>query len=153
MLARIRSFGARRAAVVVLATGLVGVAVVPSILAASGPPPASPILDASLTAVDPPARAGRILRGEATVLRRDGSTADVHFERGVVSAASATAVTVKGADGVSTTFTIGSATRLRSHGQKATADALEAGQFVMAVGTKSGSGYDALLIRIRAAKP
>ena len=96
------------------------------------------------TAVDPPARAGRILRGDATVLKRDGSTADVHFERGEISAASATSVTVKGADGVSTTFTIGSATRLRSHGQKATADALE-------VGTIRDGGRDEVRFGLRRA--
>jgi hypothetical protein len=153
MFAQIRSFGARRVAVVILAAGLVGVVAVPTIFATSSQPAASPVDDASLAAVDPAARGGRILRGDATVLKRDGTTAGVHFERGEITAASATSVTLKGADGVSTTFAIGPTTRIRAEGKKATSDALKVGQFVLALGTKSGSGYDAQLIRVRPAKP
>jgi hypothetical protein len=153
MFAQIRSFGALRVAVVVLAAGLVGVMAVPTILATSSPPAPSPVLETSLGAPDPAARGGRLLRGDATFLKRDGTTTAVHFERGEITAASATSVTIKGADGVSATFAIGPTTRIRAERKKATADALKVGQFVLALGTKSGSGFDALLIRVRPAKP
>jgi len=150
MLARIRSFGARRIAVVVLATGLVGVAAVPTILAASAPANGGSVVDSSLDQAAQPARMGRLLRGDATVLKRDGSTMTVHFERGTVSALSSTSVTIKGADGVSTTFAISPDTRIRSAGKAAATGALKTDVFIAAIGTKSanGSGYDALLIRI-----
>jgi hypothetical protein len=153
MFAQISSFGARRVAVVVLAAGLVGVVAVPTILAASSPPAPSPVLETSLAAPDAAARGGRLLRGDATFLKRDGTTAAVHFERGEVTAASATSVTIKGADGMSATFAVTPTTRVRAERKKATADALKVGQLVVALGTKSGSGYDALLIRVRPAKP
>ena len=102
---------------------------------------------------DRTARVGRVLRGEVTVLKRDGSTMTVHFERGEISAASATSLTLKGADGVATTFAIGATTRIRSARQPATADALKVGAFAAVLGTPSGSGYDALLVRIRPAAP
>jgi hypothetical protein len=151
MITRIRSFGARRVAVIALAAGLVGVAAVPTMLAASAPPAASPSVDAVLLAPDRAARVGRIMRGDATVLKRDGTTVTVHFERGEISAASATSVTIKGADGVSTTFEIGADTRIRSARQPVTADALKVGMFAAAIGTPSSPGYDALLIRLRPA--
>jgi hypothetical protein len=153
MFAQLRSFGARRVAVVVLAAGLVGIVAVPTIFATSGSPAASQVDDTSLAAANPAARLGRILRGDATVLKRDGTTSSVHFERGEITAANSTSITLKGADGVSTTFAIGSTTRIRAQRKPATADALKVGQFVLALGTKSGSGYDALLIRVRMAKP
>jgi hypothetical protein len=153
MSAQIRSFGARRIVTVVLAAGLIGVVAVPTIFATSSPPAASQLGDITLAAGDPAARVGRILRGDATVLKRDGTTATVHFERGEISAASASSITLKGKDGVSTTFAIGPTTRIRAQRKPAAADALKVGQFVMALGTKSGSGYDALLIRVRMAQP
>ena len=149
MSAQIRSFGARRIAVVVLAAGLAGVVAVPTIFATSGPPAPSQVGEASPAAVDPAGRVGRILRGDATVLKRDGTTATVHFERGEITAADAASITVKGKDGLSTTFAIGPTTRIRAQRKPAAADALKVGQLVMALGTKSGSGYDALLIRVR----
>jgi hypothetical protein len=151
MIARIRSFGARRIAVVVLATGLVAVVAVPTILASSAPPPARAVV-ADLEAAVRPAALGRIVRGDATLLKKEGGTMNVHFERGEVTAATATSVTVKGADGVSTSFAIGSATRVRSQGKAIEAGSLKTGDLVLAVGTASGSSYDALLIRVRTPK-
>jgi hypothetical protein len=148
MSGRIRSFGARRIAVVVLAIGLVGVVAVPTILAASTPAAPVPVDPSSLDLATQPARLGRLMRGDVTVLKRDGSTMTVHFERGQIIAASAGAVTLKGLDGTSTTFAIGTATRIRSQGKAATADALKVGDFAMALGTKTASGYEALLIRV-----
>ncbi|MDP9483093.1 MAG: hypothetical protein M3P84_07720 [Chloroflexota bacterium] len=153
MIARIRSFGARRIAVVVLATGLVGAVAVPTMLATTAPAPTLPAVGADLEAAVRPAGLGRIVRGDATLLKKDGTTMTVHFERGEISAASASSVTVKGADGVATTFAIDNDTRLRSQGKAIEANSLKTGDRVLAVGTASGSSYDALLIRVRAPKP
>lgn len=153
MIARIRSFGARRIAVVVMATGLIGAVAVPTILAATEPASVRPAVAADLEAAVRPAGIGRMVRGDATLLKKDGTTTTVHFERGEITAAAATSVTVKGADGVSTTFAIGPDTRVRSKGKDIEANSLKTGDFVLAVGTASGSSYDALLIRVRAPKP
>ena len=161
MFDRIRSFGARRAVVIVLAAALVGVVAVPTILAASALPSTAPTGVAAqvdepaaptAAAADKPARLGRVLRGDATVLKRDGSTATVHFERGEITAASATSVTIKGADGHPSTFTITADTRIRSQGQRVTADALKVGGFAAVFTAPSGSSSAALLIRVRPAK-
>ncbi len=120
MFDQIQSFGARRIAVVVLAAGLVGVVAVPSILAASAPPTVAQVGQPAPVAAAKPAAFGRVLRGDATVLKRDGTTTTVHFERGEITAASATSVTIKGADGVSKTFAIGPDTRIRSQGKETT---------------------------------
>lgn len=153
MIDRIRCFGARRIAVVVLATGLVGAVAVPTILATTAPPTARPAPVVDVGTVARPGGLGRIVRGDATLLKKDGTTMAVHFERGDITTASTSSVTVKGADGVSTTFSIGSATRIRSQGKAIEAGSLKTGDHVLAVGTASGSGYDALLIRVRAPKP
>ena len=139
----------RRIAVVILAAGLVGVVAVPQILATTAPPAPAAASAASLDAADRPARLGRVMRGDATVLRADGSKLTVHFERGQITAASATSLTLKGADGTTTTFAIGANTRIRSHGKAASAADLKVGNVAIAVGTASGSGYDALLVRVR----
>ena len=145
----IRSLNPRRIAVVILAAGLVGVVAVPQILATTAPPAPAAASAASLDAADRPARLGRVMRGDATVLRADGSKLTVHFERGQITAASATSLTLKGADGKTTTFAIGANTRIRSHGKAASAADLKVGNVAIAVGTASGSGYDALLVRVR----
>jgi len=146
MPAFIRSFGARRIAVVVVAASLVGLAAVPTILAAPAQTPEQ-LTDGSLDQAVQPARIGRLMRGDVTVLRRDGSTVTLHLERGRITAASATAITLQGADGTVTTFSITATTRIRVHGTQATADALKVGDMAMALGTKSGTGYQALLVR------
>jgi hypothetical protein len=152
MIDRIRSFEVRRVAIVVLAFGLVGVVAVPTILASSAPPPAQPVLDLDVGQADKPARLGRIVRGDVTILKRDSTTTDAHFERGEISAKSTGSVTLKGADNVSTTFNVGTSTRIRVDRKEASVDDLKVGDLVLAVGTKSGSGYDALLIRARPAR-
>jgi hypothetical protein len=155
MIDRIRSFGARRVAVVVLAIGLVGVVAVPTILASSAPPPASTPLNLAVGQADKPARFGRIVRGDVTILKRDATTLDAHFERGEITAKTSDSVTLKSADNVSTTFKVGPDTRIRVERKAATVDDLKVGDKVLAVGNKSASGYDALLIRVppaRAAK-
>lgn len=152
MLSHLRRFGPRRAIVVVLALGLVGVVAVPTILAA---PPADtqagPGADVGQAAG--PGRLGRILRADMTVLKKDGTTMVVHSERGEITAVSASSITVKGLDGVSTTFTVTAETRVREKGRQAKIADLEAGDRVMVVGKASGAGYEALLIRSGARPP
>jgi hypothetical protein len=153
MISRIRSFGARRIAVVVMATGLIGAVAVPTILATTAPAPVGQAVDADLEVAVRPGGVGRIVRGDATVLKKDGTTTTVHFERGEIIAAGASSVTVKGADAVSTTFAVATDTRVRSKGKAIEAASLKVGDLVLAIGTASGSSYDALLIRVRAPKP
>ena len=154
MIDRIRSFGARRIAVVVLAAGLVGIVAVPTMLASSAPQPSvgSDELAFAPDQAAGPARLGRIIRGDVTFLKRDGTMTAAHFERGEITAKSADSVTVTGPDKVSTTFTVGPNTHIRVDRKAAKVDDLKVGDRVMAAGTKSGSGYDALLIRVRPAK-
>ncbi len=152
MFDRIRSFGARRIAVVVLAAGLVGVVAVPTMLAASAPTASRQTPSVDVGQVDRPARLGRIVRGDVTILKRDGTTLDAHFERGEITAKTADSLTVKGPDNVSTTFNVGTGTRIRVDRKAATVDDLKVGDRVMAVGTKSGANYDALLVRVRPAR-
>jgi hypothetical protein len=146
MLERIRAFGARRTAIVVLGISLAGIVLAPTILAASAPP-----LTGTSPSADLPAKVGglgRILRGEATVLKRDGSTATIRFERGAVTDLSASSIAVKGADGVSATFAIGSATVVRGGGKRLQLADLKVGDRV-AVFSAGGTGPStAALIRL-----
>lgn len=146
MIERIRAFGARRTALVVLGLVLAGLLLTPTILAASAPP-----VTGSAPVADLPAKAaglGRIVRGEATVLKRDGSTAVVRFERGLVTDVSASTISVKGADGVSATIAIGPDTIVRGGGRRLQLGDVKVGSRVAvfsAAGTTPGT---AALIRI-----
>lgn len=146
MTSKLHAAGARRLTVVVLVVAL-GIVVVPSILATvSGPPLTGPAAE-----VDAATRLrglGRILRADATVLKRDGATMAVHYERGKIAAVSASSITIKGLDGMSTTFAVSSETGVRERGREIKISDLKAGERAMVFGTKNGSGgYDALLIR------
>jgi hypothetical protein len=146
MLSHLRRFGPRRAIVVVLALGLVGIVAVPTILAAPRlSTQAGPGTDiGQATGVG---RLGRVLRADVTVLKKDGTTLVVHSERGEISAVSATSITIKGLDGVSTTFAVTAETRVREKGRQAQIADLEVGDRAMVIGKANGAGYDALLIR------
>lgn len=146
MLSHLRRFGPRRAIVVVLALGLVGVVAVPTILAA---PRADTQAEtgADVGQAAGPGRLGRVLRADMTVLKKDGTTMVVHSERGEISTVSASSITIKGLDGVSTTFAVTADTRVREKGRQAKIADLEVGDLAMVVGKASGAGYEALLIR------
>ena len=147
MLARIRTFGARRTVIVVLVVALAGIVLAPTILAASAPP-----ITGSAPLADLAGRAGglgRILRGEATVLKRDGSTAVIRYERGAVVSLDATSIVVKGADGVSATFAIGPDTVVRGGGQRRQLSDVKVGARVAVFAPAGGSGSTtAALIRL-----
>jgi len=146
MLKHLRRFGPRRAIVVVLTLGLVGIVAVPTILAA---PPADTQAGpgAGVGQAPGPGLLGRVLRADVTVLKKDGTTMVVHSERGEITAVSASSITVKGLDGVSTTFAVTADTRVREKGREAKIADLEVGDRVIVFGKASGAGYDALLIR------
>ena len=147
MLDRIRTFGARRTVVVVLVVALAGIVLAPTILAASAPPVigSAPLADLAGRGAGP----GRILRGEATVLKRDGTTALVRFERGEVVSVSAGSIAVKGADGVSATFPVGPDTVVRGGGQRHQVSDVKVGMRVAVFAPAGGSGpATAALIRL-----
>ena len=145
MLTYLRRFGPRRALVVILTLGLVGIVAVPTMLAMTPAAPTGPA-----AGLDQAVRAGglgRVLRADATVLKKDGSTAVVHYERGEITAVSASSITIKGLDGVSTTFAVTATTRVREKGHAAKIGDLTVGERAMVFGKANGAGYDALLIR------
>ncbi len=147
MLDRIRTLGARRTVIVVLVVALAGIVLAPTILAASAPPVTGSVPLADLAARG--AGLGRILRGEATVLKRDGSTAVIRFDRGEVVSLDATSIVVKGADGVSATFTIGPDTVVRGGGQRRQLSDVKVGARVGVFSPAGGSGSaTAALIRL-----
>ena len=114
MNARIQQFGARRIATVILALGLVGVVAVPVINAASsGPAPgcsgssiyrsrssaggagAGQVDEATINAAQ--LRLGskllsRVVRGDFVVRAKGGTFVDIHYERGQISAVTATSL-------------------------------------------------------------
>ena len=135
----------RRAIVVVLALGLVGIVAVPTILATAGR--AAPAAQPAAFERFVPGGLGRIVRADATVLKKDGTTMVVHYEHGEITALSSTSITIKGLDGSSTTFAVTADTRVREKRQSVTMADLKVGDRAMVFGTKQGDGYAAVLIR------
>jgi hypothetical protein len=82
------------------------------------------------------------LHGDITVQGQEGPT-EIALQRGEVTAASATSVTVRSSDGFTTTYAVGTSTQVRRDRASVTADELEVGDtaFVRATGT------DATVIR------
>jgi hypothetical protein len=76
------------------------------------------------------------LHGEITVQGQDGPT-EVALQRGEITAASASSVTVRSSDGFTTTYTVGTSTVVRRDRATVTADELEVGDtaFVRAAGS------------------
>ncbi len=176
MINPIRRFGARRIVTAVLALGLVGVVAVPAIDAASAAAaPASAagaanpgsaaagaagatgqIDEAALTpaAVRLGARLlNRVVRGDLVVRAKGGTYVSVHYERGRITAVSATSISVVGPDGKGATFTVTSTTRVRSAGALVKITDLTVGQNAIIFGTGSAGSYNAVLIRGLVARP
>ena len=132
MTSKLRQLGARRILTAVLAIGLVGIVAVPAIYAASSAStPAASITDASAAnaggaaqideaALTPAAvRLGagllnRVVRGDLTVRAKGGTYVDIHYERGQITAVSATSITISGPDGKGATFAVTATTKVRS---------------------------------------
>jgi len=171
MISTIRQFGARRAVTAVLAIGLAGGVAVPAIYAASsaGAPAAS---TANTSASDPgnagqvdeaalnpvavklgAGLLGRVVRGDLTVRTKAGTDVSVHYERGQITAVSATSITIMGADGKGATFAVTARTRVRSKGQLEAIANISVGQNAVVFGTGSAGSYNAVLIRGLVARP
>jgi Domain of unknown function (DUF5666) len=171
MTSKLRQLGARRILTAVLAIGLVGIVAVPAIYAASSAPaPTAAITDTSAAsaggaaqideaALTPAAiRLGagllnRVVRGDLTVRARGGTYVDVHYERGQITAVSATSITITGPDGKGATFTVTATTKVRSKGMLEAIGDLSVGQNAMVFGTGSAGTYNAVLIRGLVARP
>ncbi len=173
MSSTLRQIGARRVITAVLAIGLVGAVAVPAIYAASSASaPAAAGIDAAANAgaagqLDDASVAaanvrlgggllGRVVRGDLTVRGKGGTYVQVHYERGQITAVSATSITITGADGKGATFAVTATTKVRSKGQLEKTSDLSTGQAAMVFGTGSNGTYSAVLIRgivARAAVP
>lgn len=99
---------------------------------------ANPAADRSASADGKPGRA--VLHGELTVQGAGGPTV-VAVQRGKVTAASASSLTVRSSDGFTATYAVSSTTSVRRDRKTATADALVVGDaaLVRAVGTAAQS--------------
>ena len=171
MTSKLRQLGARRILTAVLAIGLVGIVAVPVIYAASSAPaPTASISDTSAAnavgaaqideaALTPAAvRLGagllnRVVRGDLTVRARGGTYVDIHYERGQITAVSASSITITGPDGKGATFAVTARTRVRSKGNLEAIGDLSVGQNAVVFGTGSAGNYNAVLIRGLVARP
>lgn len=176
MFSKVRQFGARRLLIAVLAIGLVSVVAVPAIYAASSAAPAAASLPTTAAAGSAAAAAGdagqvdeaaltpaairlggkllnRVVRGDLTVRAKGGSFVQVHYERGKISAVSATSITITGPDGKGATFAVTANTKVRSQGKLEAIGDLSVGQNAMVFGTVSDSTYSAVLVHGIVARP
>ncbi|MGH2464800.1 MAG: hypothetical protein ACRDGI_05010 [Candidatus Limnocylindrales bacterium] len=175
MVSKVRRFGARRFLTALLAIGLVGIVAVPAISAAStgASEPASVATSAPNSvgaaagdagqvdeaALTPAAlRLGgkllnRVVRGDLTVRAKGGTYVQVHYERGKISAVSATSITITGPDGKGAAFTVTTNTKVRSQGKLEAIGDLSVGQNALVFGTVSGSTYSAVLVHGIVARP
>lgn len=150
MFEQIRRIGRRRAAASLLALTLAAIVAVPAVSAVepTTPPPAGA---GPLVPGRPGLERAGLLRGvvraDLTVVKRDGSTVLVHYERGEITALSETSITVEGRDGVSATFALTPDTRVREKRRPAALGDLEVGDRVMVFGTNDNGTYTAFLIR------
>jgi hypothetical protein len=167
MISKVRQLGARRVITAVLAIGLVGIVAVPAIYAASSTAaPAVPTVsttgggaqvdEAALTPAALKLGAkllNRVVRGDLTVRAKGGTFVQVHYERGRISAVSATSITITGPDGKGASFVVTANTKVRSQGKLEAVGDLSVGQNAMVFGTVDGSTYTAVLVRGIVAKP
>lgn len=93
------------------------------------------------------ARALRGVHGEATVKGKDGFHLAT-WQRGKITAVSATGVTVRSEDGVSWTWTADGKTHVRKNGAKASLQGLTGGDQVLVAGERSGGTRTARLVRV-----
>lgn len=93
-------------------------------------------------------RLGRGLHGEFVAKGKDGKFVTVVTVRGTVTAVSPTAVTFKAEDGYTTTFTVGSGTKVRGKDVDAIAD-VKVGDSGGAAGAKGADGIAARTVVIR----
>jgi hypothetical protein len=129
--------------------------------ASAEPAPAAGLVSAAERAGEPRAKDGaakrhgkdRRLRGRRviglhgeTTVRRQGEFVVVRFQRGQVTEASATALTVRSADGATWKWTLDDATRVRRHGEKSEAGKLAKGDWAFVAGPKDGGQAKLVLV-------
>jgi hypothetical protein len=85
------------------------------------------------------------LHGETTVRRKDGFVR-VAFQRGLVTEASAGAVTIRSLDGTTQRWTTTGDTRVRRHGEKSAAGKVAKGDFAFVIGLADGHKVRLLLV-------
>ncbi len=88
-----------------------------------------------------------VVRADFTVVKRDGTSLVIHYERGEITALSDTSITITGRDGRSAAFALSDRTRVRAKGRPAKISDLEVGDRAMVFGESNGGSYKALLIR------
>ncbi len=93
--------------------------------------------------------AERALHGQFTVERK-GSPVVIDAQRGDVTAASPTSITVRSKDGFTTSYTLTAQTKVRSGGKPASVTALASGKHVAVVGTDDGGHPSATIVRVLA---
>ncbi|MEV4003118.1 DUF5666 domain-containing protein [Actinomadura sp. NPDC049753] len=134
------------------AAGLLGLGLYFSVPAFADDPAPSPTAHAGQghPGKEHPLRRARALRGvhgEATVKRKDGFHLAT-WQRGKITAVSATGVTVRSDDGVSWTWTADGKTHVRKNGGKSSLKGLTGGDQVLVAGERSGGTRTARLIRV-----
>ncbi|TDD35251.1 hypothetical protein E1287_14155 [Actinomadura sp. KC06] len=89
----------------------------------------------------------RGVHGEATVRRKDGFHLAT-WQRGKITALSATTLTVRSDDGASWTWTANANTRVSKNGEKSALTSLAAGDQVLVAGERSGDTRNARIVRV-----
>jgi len=139
MFDRFRRIGRRRTAAGLLTFALLALVAVPAVSAAE------PTRSAERLGRHPILRG--TVRADLTVVKRDGTTVLVHYERGEITAVSDTSITIKGRDGKGATFVVTPETRVREKGAPAKISDLTVGDRAMVFGTNENGIYKAFLIR------
>jgi hypothetical protein len=95
----------------------------------------------------------RTLHGSFVLRTKPGKTVTVDIQRGTVTAVSSTSLTVRSRDGVSETYVLDAATKIRSRGRAVPASRLTTGDRGFVVATETDAGKVARAIRgVRMAK-
>lgn len=136
----------RRLAGTVLAIALAAMLAAPIVSAAepSTPGPVTPAMAARLARL---ALLRGTVRADLTVVKRDGTTIVVHYERGTIGSLGRSAITIRGRDGKSGTFAFTAATRVRENGHRASIGDLEVGESAAVVGINDNGACTAVLVR------
>lgn len=115
-------------------------------MAASQPPSGRHPARGGLLAKRLGGRLGAVQHGELVVRTRDGFKT-VEVQRGTVTAATATSLTVRSADGYTAAYPISATTRVRVNGHQADATSLRKGQTVGVLAEKQAGGLSTLFVR------
>lgn len=94
----------------------------------------------------------RMLHGEFVAKGKDGAYVTVDTQRGLLTQVSSTSITVKSADGFTTTYVVSPETKVRKDGKTATIGDLKAGDPAMVIAIKSGDSTTAKGVVVRAPK-